>query len=155
MLPCTGFSLRWLLLLQSTGSRLMGSVVLEHGLSCLAACGILLDQGLNPVSPALADGHLTAGPPGKSQICMLDSSLGLCFKIGQVNMVMMSDLSYLICRCKNAHQSRCIWGTAAAKSLQSCPTLCDPVDSSPPGSPIPGILQARTLEWVAISSSNA
>ena len=45
--------------------------------------------------------------------------------------------------------------TAAAKSLQSCPTLCDPIDSSPPGSPIPGILQARTLEWVAISFSNA
>ena len=43
---------------------------------------------------------------------------------------------------------------AAAKSLQSCPTLCDPTDSSPPGSPIPGILQARTLEWVAISFSN-
>ena len=44
---------------------------------------------------------------------------------------------------------------AAAKSLQSCPTLCDPVDSSPPGSPVPGILQARTLEWVAISFSSA
>ena len=44
---------------------------------------------------------------------------------------------------------------AAAKPLQSCPTLCDPIDSSPPGSPIPGILQARTLEWVAISFSNA
>ena len=44
---------------------------------------------------------------------------------------------------------------AAAKSLQSCPTLCDPVDGSPPGSPIPGILQARTLEWVAISFTNA
>ena len=44
---------------------------------------------------------------------------------------------------------------AAAKSLQSCPTLCDPIDSSPPVSPIPGILQARTLEWVAISFSNA
>ena len=40
---------------------------------------------------------------------------------------------------------------AAAKSLQSCPTLCDPIDGSPPGCPIPGILQARTLEWVAIS----
>ena len=45
--------------------------------------------------------------------------------------------------------------SAAAKSLQSCPTLCDPIDDSPPGSPIPGILQARTLEWVAISFSNA
>ena len=44
---------------------------------------------------------------------------------------------------------------AAAKSLQSCPTLCDPIDGSPPGSPAPGILQARTLEWVAISFSNA
>ena len=44
---------------------------------------------------------------------------------------------------------------AAAKSLQSCPTLCDPRDSNPSGSPIPGILQARTLEWVAISFSNA
>ena len=44
---------------------------------------------------------------------------------------------------------------AAAKSLQLCPTLCDRIDGSPPGSPIPGILQARTLEWVAISFSNA
>ena len=42
---------------------------------------------------------------------------------------------------------------AAAASLQSCPTLCDPIDGSPPGSPVPGILQARTLEWVAISFS--
>jgi len=44
---------------------------------------------------------------------------------------------------------------AAAKSLQSCLTLCDPIDGSPPGSAVPGILQARTLEWVAISFSNA
>ena len=44
---------------------------------------------------------------------------------------------------------------AAAKSLQLCPTLCDPIDGSPPGSPVPGILQARTLEWVAVSFSNA
>ena len=55
----------------------------------------------------------------------------------------------------------CTWQTmsvaaaAAAKSLQSCPTLCDPIDGSPPGSPVPGILQARTLEWVAISFSSA
>ena len=48
-----------------------------------------------------------------------------------------------------------IAAAAAAKSLQSCPTLCDPIDSSPPGSPIPGILQAKTLEWVASSFSNA
>ena len=44
---------------------------------------------------------------------------------------------------------------AAAKSLQSCPTLCDLIDGSPPGSPVPGILQARTWGWVAISFSNA
>ena len=44
---------------------------------------------------------------------------------------------------------------SAAKSFQSCPTLCDPIDGSPPGSPVPGILQARTLKWVAISFSNA
>ena len=49
----------------------------------------------------------------------------------------------------------CVYAAAAAKSLQSCPTLCDPIDGSPPGSRIPGILQARTLEWVAISFSNA
>ena len=48
-----------------------------------------------------------------------------------------------------------IAAAAAAKSLQSCPTLCDPIDGSPPGSPVPGILQARTLEWAAISFSNA
>ena len=50
--------------------------------------------------------------------------------------------------------SSCIL-TATAKSLQSCPTLCDPIDGSPLGSSVPGILQARTLEWVAISFSNA
>ena len=44
---------------------------------------------------------------------------------------------------------------AAAKSFQSCPTLCDPIGGSPPGAPVPGILQARTPEWVAISFSNA
>ena len=47
------------------------------------------------------------------------------------------------------------WNTAIAKLLQSCPTLCDPIDGSPPGFPVPGIFQARTLEWVAISFSNA
>ena len=49
----------------------------------------------------------------------------------------------------------CDFSAAAAKSLQSCPTLCDHIDSSPPGSPAPGILQARTLEWAAISFSKA
>ena len=52
-------------------------------------------------------------------------------------------------------KTTCLSAAAAAKSLQLCPTLCNPIDSSPPGSPVPGILQARTLEWVAISFSNA
>ena len=47
------------------------------------------------------------------------------------------------------------YAAVAAKSLQSCPTLCDPIDGNPPGSLVPGILQARTLEWVSISFSNA
>ena len=55
---------------------------------------------------------------------------------------------YAICMCVRV-------AAAAAKSLQSCPTLCDPIDGSPPGFPVPGILQARTLEWVAISFSSA
>ena len=54
---------------------------------------------------------------------------------------------------KAEHQSRLV--AAAAKSLQSCLTLCDPRDGSPPGSPVPGILRARTLEWGAIAFSNA
>ena len=62
-----------------------------------------------------------------------------------------SDLCEVIPHCSfDLHFS-----TATAKSLQSCPTLCDPIDGSPPGSPVPGILQARTLEWVAISFSNS
>ena len=52
-------------------------------------------------------------------------------------------------------KQQCVLNAAAAKLLQSCPTLCDPTDSSLPGSSVPGILQARTLEWVAISFSNA
>ena len=57
---------------------------------------------------------------------------------------------FMVSRCM------CMYSVAAAaKSLQSCPTLCDPIDSSPPGSPVPGILQARTLEWIAISFSSA
>ena len=63
--------------------------------------------------------------------------------------------------CKDSHLSAKTLATpplfphVAAKSLQSCPTLCDPIEGSPPGSPVPGILQARTLEGVAISFSNA
>ena len=61
----------------------------------------------------------------------------------------------LECITQNRWAILTIAAAAAAKSLQSCPTLCDRIDGSPPGSPAPGILQARTLEWVAISFSNA
>ena len=67
-----------------------------------------------------------------------------------------------VCKDTCVHVSPCLLATlvctaaaGGAKSLQSCPTLCDPTDGSPPVSPIPGILQARTLEWVAISFSKA
>ena len=56
---------------------------------------------------------------------------------------------------ENERKDSLITAAAAAKSLQSCPTLCYPIDGSPPGSPVPGILQAKTLDWVAISFSNA
>ena len=61
---------------------------------------------------------------------------------------------FLLCH-SCLHCVSVIYAATAAKSLQSRLTLCDPIDGSPPGSPIPGILQARTLEWVAISFSNA
>ena len=76
----------------------------------------------------------------------------------------MGILDHLTCLSRNLYTGqeatvrtghRATAAAAAAKSLQSCPTLCDPIDGSPPGSPIPGIIQARTLEWVAISFSNA
>ena len=60
-----------------------------------------------------------------------------------------------VCDTKEARLRKTFAAAAAAKSLQSCPTLCDPTDGSPPGSPVPGILQARTLEWVAIAFSSA
>ena len=86
---------------------------------------------IKPVSPALESRCFTAEPPGKPQM-LADP---------QVNL--------------SSHLCALPMAAAAAKSLQSCPTLCDPIDGSPPGSPVPGILQARTPEWVAISFSNA
>ena len=68
----------------------------------------------------------------------------------------MGDFTLYACVWAGTLAFSCLSKTAsAAKSLQSCPTLCDPIDSSPSGSTVPGILQARTLEWAAISFSNA
>ena len=67
----------------------------------------------------------------------------------------MSASPLLLCEQIHRYHLSRVYAAAAAKSLQSCPTLWDPIDGSAPGSPVPGILQARTLEWVAISFSNA
>ena len=76
-------------------------------------------------------------------------------KITDLRETQFSDWGLILKRFLLSPSSGAAVAAAAAKSLQSCPTLCDPIDGSPPGSPIPGILQARTLEWVAISFSNA
>ena len=113
--------------------------------------GDLLDPRTEPTAPALQADSLPSEPPGKSSIHDTQTH----FKTSQsstlkkINNPVSRWAIYIVelgCSASAA---------AAAKSLQSCPTLCDPIDGSPPGSPIPGILQARTLEWVAISFSNA
>ena len=77
------------------------------------------------------------------------------FILGGSKITEDGDCSHEIKRCLLLGRKAMTNVAAAAKSLQLSPTLCDPIDSSPPGSPVPGILQARTLEWVAISFSNA
>ena len=84
-----------------------------------------------------------------SNICYLET-LMIAILTG-VRWYLISVLTY----CISVIQTAAAIAAAAAKSLQSCPTLCDPIDGSPPGSTVPGILQARTLEWVAISFFNA
>ena len=83
-------------------------------------------------------------------------NLPLCLS-GELLLILQALLKMwpLLGRLLECHLPELIAPAAAAKSLQSCPTLCDPRDDSPPGSPVPGILQARTLEWVTISFSNA
>ena len=88
--------------------------------------------------------------------------LEFCFSCGKllpvVTVTKSSVCLIIYCKCKHLLYIALGISTAAAaaaKSLQSCPTLCNPIDGSPPGSPVPGILQARTLEWIAISFSNA
>ena len=79
----------------------------------------------------------------------------ICVVAGLAFFVQLNDLYILIDEFRWFIISIAIDMLHYAKSLQSCPTLCDPIDGSPPGSVVPGILQARTLEWVAISFSNA
>ena len=93
--------------------------------------------GIELVSPALASGSFTTEPSGKPGASVL--VVFFCFFVFFQISVDSSTVTFF----------------AAAKLLQSCPTLCDPIDGSPPDSPVPGILQAGTLEWTAISFSNA
>ena len=107
--------------------------------------GELLDLGIKPTSSALAGEFFTTEPPEKPTKPWDGYQMWYLFQV-----FLRAQLDRIIrCRPRKAATA------AAAKSLQLSLTLCDPVDGSPPGSPVPGILQARTLEWVAISFSNA
>jgi len=111
--------------------------------------------------PILCD-PMNCSPPGSSILgifraellewVVISSSRGSSQPRGQTT---VSCIGKQILLLRNHLGSHLHVAAAAAKSLQLCPTLCDPIDGSPPGSPVPGILQARTLEWVAISFSNA
>ena len=79
----------------------------------------------------------------------------LCDSFSSTNPRLPLHLSALATRSLSSVSVSLFHAAAVAKSLQLCPTLCDPIDGSPPGSPIPGILQARVLEWSAIAFSNA
>ena len=96
--------------------------------------------------------------PIKIESCFISSYVfAPVFRIERKLFVKLSQgqFNWLLIYYPTPHSIQGCLAAAAAKSLQSCPTLCDPIDGSPPGSPVPGILQARTLEWVAISFSNA
>ena len=89
--------------------------------------------------------------PKKSTRILLGIALTVYVNLGSIAMLVLSELLLLLL----SHFSICAAEVSTAKLLQSCLTLCDPIDGRPPGSPVPGILQARILEWVAISFSNA
>ena len=149
------------------------SVVVE--LSCSTACEVLDHwPEIKPESSALQGRFLTTGPPGKSfNAALIYSSL----MISHVEHLFMFATCFLWKMCLISFSAYFLieliiiisfnvelykffihfymYAAAAAKSLQLCPTLCDLIDGSPLGSPVPGILQARTLEWVAISFSKA
>ena len=135
----------------------MSSVAVTYGFSCPAACGIISDQGLNLCLVIWQVNSLPLDHQGSPNIC-------LCIKKQYRNCIFSNcnDILYVeywryLRRNQNKKRKRVKRKktAAAAKSLRSCPTLCDPIDGSPPASPVPGILQARTQEWVASSFSNA
>ena len=131
----------WIVVLQAP--LLLGFSRQEYwnGLPFPPPLGDLPDPEIEPMSPVVSctgSGFFTTEPSGKPYINIIQKQLLKDF-VG----------------CNSVSNAICIVPSCFAKSLQSCLTLCDPIDGSPPGSPVPRILQARTLEWVAISFSNA
>ena len=103
--------------------------------------------------------HGKAGKPGENSICGILRKYNLVtkFSVTRIPYVNSEGPNIITRWCNSVTGQECVFRynhNHAAKSLQSCPTLCDPRDGSPTGFPVPGILQARTLEWVAISFSN-
>ena len=90
-----------------------------------------------------------------SNICKVDTFITPTFQVKKTRSVCIEITCASSSNYKKVEMSQMSAAAAAAKSLQSCPSLYDPIDGNPPGFPVPGILQARTLEWVAISFSNA
>ena len=123
------------LVVWALGRYSTGSVVVSLGLSCPEACGVILEQ-----NPCLLHLQMDSLPLRQERYLHIIFEYRYFIEIG----LKVFYICFLYVYC-----------LPAAKSLQSCPTLCDSIDGSPPGSPVPGILQARTLEWVAISFSNA
>ena len=127
----------------------MGPWELTMSYTCqLRICDITLEAGNQPLEVGTAQKAANATSQG------LTSTMASWLIDTSAVAVMHAFLS-IVCVCVWVYQLLSAAAAAAAKSLQLCPTLCDPIDGSPPGSPVPGILQARTLEWVAISFSDA
>ena len=90
-----------------------------------------------------------------SNLCKVDTFIMPTFQVKKTRSICIEITCASSSNYKKVEMSQMSAAAAATKSLQSCPTLYDPIEGSPPGSPVPGILQAGTLEWVAISFSNA
>ena len=132
-----------------SGSSYCGSWALEHRLSCCSAQD-LPGPGIEPVSPALAGRLSSTVQPGKYKIiCIVSIQAFFFFKYAIQRGYYSSPFHSKPILKKFTFSD--MWSEVS----QPCPTLSDPIDGSPPGFSVPGILQARTLEWVAISFSNA